>query len=357
MPDETPGHERPPPRPADPAAREPLPGADLAGPGRHPIRRRPARRRFHLGRRGPGVARRPLPGEGGGGPLGGGTPAPPAGAGRVTRTRTPRPTRRCAAWAERADGRLLLGQRRRPLRHPRHLARWTTWAAASRRSPRACSSSGTLNIGGAGWSGPCRCWPRPSRRCGGRSGGSRPRTTRTSLRPTSGCGRPPPGTASSSSGSCGPTTWPTRRAGRACSPGSRPRPAAGPVAAAERCSSTACDPAPHAGRGRADRRAVAVGHRGRGGDGRRGRAAEQPGGPGTAPAASSTTCPRGTTLPPGFRLVLREIDRYLATRPTPAAAGDRPGADRRGPGGRPAARGAQRRADRRPPAAPRPRRR
>ncbi len=61
-------------------------------------------------------------------------------------------------------------------------------------------------------------------------------------------------------------------------------------------------------------------------------------------------------LPAGFRLVLREIDRFLATRATPPQGGGwlRPAC--RGEGGRTAARGPERRPDRRRPRAARPRR-
>ena len=78
-------------------------------------------------------------------------------------------------------------------------------------------------------------------------------------------------------------------------------------------------------------------------------AAQRPGGPGPPAAGASTTSPTGTTCRRGFRLVLREIDRYLATRTPRSAAATAPEPTAEVQGGRPAARRAERRADRRRP--------
>ena len=239
-----------------------------------------------------------------------------------------------------ADRRLLLGERRRSLRARPTSRPWTTWAVASRRSPQALLLVRDARDRRGGLEKPCRCWPRPSRRCGGRSGGSGHPTTRTSWRPTSGCGRPPPGTGSSSSGSCGPTTWPTPRRGRTCWPASRP--------------------GPGAGHSRSGRGCCSIGLRSRSGRWARARdagaswravieAVEEVVGEGVPPSSREVRdlllphlddLPEGADLPPGFRLVLREIDRYLATRPPgpprrrprsrPPRSGKRPGCSRGG---------------------------
>ncbi len=129
--------------------------------------------------------------------------------GRARRSRRTRPrwSGNSLEWADKLTTIASTGWRPRTARLPISRSS-TTWAVASRLWPRRRRSCpGSLDAGRSSVHSPC--WPRPSRRCVGRSRGSGPPTTPTSSRPTNGSGRPPPGIASSSSDTCGPTTWPT----------------------------------------------------------------------------------------------------------------------------------------------------
>ena len=260
-------------------------------------RRRPPRAGSRGRRSRPQRDRGPLPAQGRGGPL---------AAARQRRrieavTESPAEDRPGGPGdrpvGRKTDGRLLLAGHPGRL-DPRHRAARRR-GRVLRGGGRGDALSWPRRAAGGRSSGRCRCWPRPSRRCGGRSGGSRPPTTRTSLRPTSGCGGPPPGTASSSSGSCGPTTRPTRRAGPASWPASRPRP--GPTGTTrQRHASIELGSryleAIREGQGTDD--GLAGGHQGRGRDWSARACRPAAGRSGSCCCRSSTTCPSGTTCRP-----------------------------------------------------------
>ena len=159
---------------------------------------------------------------------------------------------------------------------------------------------------------PSRCSPRPSRHCGSRSSVSSLVKTRTSRRCTSGGGTPPPGTASSSSGSCGPTTWPGLHARIEIQAGIRPQ-SQRQTMLLDRLRSLCT----LTGDVRAEEswRSILM-------------VVEELIGDGMPPSNREVRdlllpllddLPEVVDMPPGCRLVLREIDRYLATRHTPTA--------------------------------------